>query len=36
MVVSVEPIIVDVISPILLSTPYVFIVSIPTASEALP
>ena len=35
-VVSVEPIIVDAIIPILLSTPYWFIISVPIAIEALP
>jgi len=35
-VVSVDPIIVEVIIPILLSTPYLFIMSLPTAIDALP
>ena len=35
-VVSVEPIIVAAIIPILLSTPYNFIISLPTAIDALP
>ena len=34
--VSVDPIIVDVINPILLSTPYVFIIFVAIASDALP
>ena len=35
-VVSVDPIIVDAIIPILLSTPYSFMISVPIAIDALP
>ncbi len=35
-VVSVDPIIIDAINPNLLSTPYVFIISLPIAIDALP
>ena len=35
-VVSVDPIIVDAIKPILLSTPYIVIISVATAIDALP
>ena len=35
-VVSVDPIIVEAINPSILSTPYKFIISLPTAIDALP